>query len=104
MVGAAEALIRSQDAQIDFRAEDTERIVREFKDRFYETKLFFDPYAGGKFAQYFFRAHEEAGNGNVRGDLTGTDAAHHRIEEAHLFVEAVYACHGRILERFDVTA
>jgi sulfite reductase (ferredoxin) len=103
MVGAAEALIRSQDARIDFGSEDTDRIVREFKDRFYETKLFFDPYAGGKFAHYFFRAHEEAAKGNA-GHLASADAAHHRIEEAQLFVEAVYACHGRILERQNVTA
>ena len=103
MVDAAGALIRSQDAQIDLSSEDTDRIVREFKSRFYDTKLFFDPYAGGKFAGYFFRAHEKRSNGGSGQDGATSDAAHHHIEEAHLFVEAVYACHGRILERLDVT-
>jgi len=80
MVDAAEALVRSQDAQIDLSSEDTDRIVREFKTRFYDTKLFFDPYAGGKFANYFFRAHQERSNGG--GDQSGasSDAAHHHIE------------------------
>jgi len=98
MVGAAEALVRFQDQQIDLNGDDTDRIVREFKSRFYDTKLFFDPYAGGKFGHYFLRAHQERGNGGP-----DPDAAHHRIEEAHLFVEAAYACHGRMLERQNVT-
>ena len=38
---------------------DPDEIVAEFRKHFYDTQLFFDPFAGGKFAQYFFRAHEE---------------------------------------------
>ena len=34
-------------------------IVSEFRKHYYDTELFFDPFAGGKFAQYFFRAHDE---------------------------------------------
>jgi len=99
MLQAAEALIRFQDAEIKLSSDDTEGVVREFRTRFYDTKLFFDPYAGGKFAQYFFRAHEERSNGGTGATV---DAAHHRIEEAQLFVEGVYACHGRLLERLGV--
>ena len=34
--------------------DDPNKIVEEFRRTFYDTKLFFDPYAGGKFANYLF--------------------------------------------------
>ena len=42
---------------------------REFREHFYDTKLFFDPFAGGKFAQYFFQL--DAG---ARGTASTDDA------------------------------
>ena len=36
-----------------------DEIVGEFRKHFYDTELFFDPFAGGRFAHYLFRAHEE---------------------------------------------
>lgn len=33
-------------------SEDPDDVVREFRARFYDTQLFYDKYAGGKFAQY----------------------------------------------------
>ena len=54
-------------------------------------KLFFDPFSGGKFAHYFFRAHEH------RTEAGATpDSAHQLIEEAQLFVEAAHQCYTRI--------
>ncbi len=72
---------------------DSERMVEEFRRHFYDTKLFFDPYAGPKFAHYFFRVHE------TRAWPLDFDEARQRIEEAQLFIEAVHACHRRWLER-----
>ncbi|HEY3129947.1 MAG TPA: nitrite/sulfite reductase, partial [Acidobacteriota bacterium] len=86
MIQAARALVKTQLHDI---AHDREQIVNEFRTRFYDTELFFDPYAGGKFAQYLFRAHQKA-NSPYSPEL-----AHQRIEEAQLFVEATYSCYGR---------
>ena len=35
-------------------------IVDAFRREFFDTELFFDPFAGGRFAQFLFRAHEQA--------------------------------------------
>ena len=72
---------------------DAEPIVREFRTRFYDTKLFHDKYAGGKFAQYLFRRHED----KVR--TFDEDTTRRLFEETQLFIEASYACNGRIMEQ-----
>ena len=56
MLLAARALAREKNPNLGTEADE---IVGEFRKHFYDTQLFFDPFAGGKFAQYFFRAHEE---------------------------------------------
>jgi sulfite reductase (ferredoxin) len=61
-------------------------VVREFRERFFDTKLFWDPFAGGKFAQYFFSAVEHPPQNPT------PDAAHRLVEEAQLFIEAVHSC------------
>ncbi|HVC00430.1 MAG TPA: nitrite/sulfite reductase [Candidatus Dormibacteraeota bacterium] len=70
-------------------ADDPEIIVAEFRTRFYDTKRFYDPFAGGKFAHYFFAAHREA---NAPHTL---ETARHLIEEAQLFIEASHGCYNR---------
>jgi sulfite reductase (ferredoxin) len=89
MLRAASALVRLEIADVP---SEPEGIVEEFRVRFYDTRLFFDPYAGPKFAHYLFRAHE------TRSRISDADESRQRIEEAQLFIEAVYACHGRWLE------
>jgi sulfite reductase (ferredoxin) len=90
MLEAARGLVRTQfyDCPTDPSA-----IVEEFRKRFYDTEIFFDKYAGGKFAQYFFRRHETRDSREY-----AKETAHHLVEEAQLFIEAAHACHGRILE------
>jgi sulfite reductase (ferredoxin) len=90
MLLAAKALVRGQTFDI---GDDPVQITEQFRARFYDTKLFFDPYAGGKFAHYFFRLAER--------DLSQAtpDDAHHFVEEAQLFVEAAYACEARAAEQ-----
>src|SRR5262249_32891128 len=56
MLRAARALAREKNANLGTEAGE---IVAEFRKHFYDTQLFFDPFAGGKFAQYFFRAYED---------------------------------------------
>ncbi|MBI4444839.1 MAG: nitrite/sulfite reductase [Acidobacteria bacterium] len=87
MLQAARAVVRMQYYDVPGEAET---IVREFKARFYETQLFFDPFAGGKFGQFLFRAHERAAVSFTQ------ESAHQRIEEAQLFVEAAYSCEARV--------
>ena len=62
----------------------------EFRKRFYDTEKFFDPFAGGKFAQYLFVAHEKA------AIPYSSETAHHLVEEAQLFIEASHSCYNRM--------
>jgi len=88
MLMAAKALVQIQ--YDDVSDDDPDEIVEEFRERYYDTKLFFDPYAHGKFAQYLFAAYDKA-------DTSFTsESAHQLIEEAQLFVEAAHSCYHRI--------
>jgi sulfite reductase (ferredoxin) len=69
-----------------------EQIVAEFRAHFYDTKIFFDKYAGGKFAEYFFLAHENQENWRKNPE----EAAHSLIEESNLFLEAALAVYARV--------
>ncbi|MFW5924625.1 MAG: nitrite/sulfite reductase [Myxococcota bacterium] len=91
MTTAAQALVRHLEVQISDEPDD---IVREFRARFYDTKLFHDKYAGGKFAHYLFRAHDEK---TYEG--ADADTAHSNIDEAQLFIEAAYACYERLTQQ-----
>ena len=87
MTLAARALVLPQFLDI---GADPDRIVNEFRSRFYDTELFFDPFAKGKFAQYLFTRHENP--------PTAPDAedARRLIEQAQLFIEAAHACEARV--------
>lgn len=87
MLLAAKALVRTQTFDI---TDEPKQIVAEFRERFYATKLFFNRFAGGKFAHYLFRLSDT--------DFTTAtvDDARQSIEEAQLFVEAAYACDERL--------
>jgi sulfite reductase (ferredoxin) len=86
MLKAAKALVQ---IQYDDVSGDPDEILEEFTERFYDTQVFFDPYAGGKFAEYFFNAHKNAGK------PTDAVGAKHTIEEAQLFIEAVHTCYNK---------
>jgi sulfite reductase (ferredoxin) len=88
MLHAAVALLK---LQIVVAPEDPDRIVAEFQEHFYDTQLFFDPFTGGKFAQYFFQAHGR------RGGKYDAESAHYLIEEAQLFIEAAHSCYARMI-------
>lgn len=87
MVGAARALVRTEFLDV---GEDPDTVVGEFRRRFVDTELFHDAFARDKFARYLFRMHSEDAPEPTRG------SAHRAIEETQLFIEAAYACYGRI--------
>lgn len=88
MLKAAKALVQLE--YDDVSDDDPDEIVEEFEERYYDTKIFFDPFAGGKFAQYLFAAHKNAGR-----EFTA-ESAHHTAEEAQLFIEGVHSCYNRM--------
>jgi sulfite reductase (ferredoxin) len=91
---AYESMLHGAQALLKFKfliaPEEPSRIVEDFRTHFYDTEVFFDPFVRGKFAQDFFRAHEESGHPRT------VETAHQLIEEAQLFIEACYSCHARM--------
>lgn len=88
MIKAAKALVQIQ--YDDVTEEDPDEVVDEFRERYCDTEIFYDPFAGSKFADYLFAAHEQSGRTHDE------DSAHHLIEESQLFIEAVHSCYNRI--------
>jgi sulfite reductase (ferredoxin) len=86
MLFAAKALVKTEDPNI---TDDPNRIVSEFRTRFYDTQKFFDRFAGGKFAQYLFDAHEKAEQPYT------ADSARYLIDEGQLFIDASYNYYNR---------
>jgi sulfite reductase (ferredoxin) len=94
---AAQGLVRDEHPDV---GDDPAEVVAAFRARFYDTELFFDPFAGGRFAAYYFAAHERVGKGSsFRGADLRADEARRLVEEAQLFIDAAHACRRRVLER-----
>lgn len=87
MLLAARALIRTKSFNVQ---NDADWIVNEFRTQFYDTKLFFDPFAHGKFARYLLTRHE------TPPATVTKDSAHNLVDEAQLFIEATHAAEARI--------
>ena len=88
MIKAAKALVQLQ--YDDVTEDDPDEVVDEFKERYFDTEVFLDPYAGPKFANYLFAAHDAAG-----GEYSA-ESSRHLIEEAQLFIEATHSCYNRL--------
>jgi len=84
---AAYALVRTRFLALQ---DEPNKIVEEFRRTFYDTKLFFDQYAGGKFANYLFDRHE---NPPTKVDA---DVAKHTLDEAQLFIEACFSAETKV--------
>jgi sulfite reductase (ferredoxin) len=87
MLTAAKALVQVENQNI---GNDPDQIVSEFRQRYYDTKLFFDPFAGGKFAGYLFSAHEKS------ADRYTEESSRYLIDEAQLFIDAAHSCNNRL--------
>lgn len=84
MNAAAEGLVKNKNPFVL----GTDHVADEFKKLYCDTGIFNDPFAGDRFANFFFKARSEASSPRV-------DLARQRVEEAQLFIEAAYACLGR---------
>jgi sulfite reductase (ferredoxin) len=88
MLLGAKALVKIQAANI---SDDADQIVSEFRSRFFDTQLFWDPFAGGKFANYLFDAHLKA------GQPYPLDRARYLLDEAQLFIDAAHSCNNKMM-------
>jgi len=91
MLDAAKALVKISYSTIP---DNPDEIVAEFRSRFYDTGKFFDPFAGGKFAQYLFDAHDKSPEKS--GKPYTPDSARYLIDESQLFIDAAHACYNRM--------
>ena len=87
MLNSARALVKSQVYDVP---KDSNKVIEKFRTLFYDTQLFWDQYAGGKFGQYLFRAHEQSAHPYT------PELAHQRIEEAQLVVEAAHTTYAKL--------
>jgi len=95
MLYAAKGLVRIQYQDI---TDKPDQIVGEFKTRFYDTGIFQDKYAGGKFAEYLFNRHHD------KERKYSKDNTRHLIEETQLFIEAAHACNLKLTEKQNPVA
>jgi sulfite reductase (ferredoxin) len=89
MLRAAQGLVKDHNPGV---SEDENQIIAEFTARFYETQLFWDKYAGGKCAEYLFKAKEFIGTGKA----ADADRAVQLLQEAQLFIDAAHDCHNKV--------
>ena len=87
LLTAAKALVQVEKSNI---SNDPNEIVAEFRKRYYETQVFLDPFAGGKFANYLFDAQRKAGQAH------DSESSRYLMEEAQLFIDAAYSCSNRL--------
>jgi sulfite reductase (ferredoxin) len=96
MIHAAQGLIKTQNAEI---SDDEDAILSDFRQRFVDTKIFYDKYAGSKFADFLFKARDPLKN---NGEI-GNDLALQRIQEAQLFIDAAHSCYNKLSSTVKTT-
>src|SRR5205814_8819151 len=87
MLRAAKALVKLNTPNLP---ENQEQLIAEFRSQFYDTQLFFDPFAGGKFANYLFDAHKKSDRPHT------LESSRYLIDEAQLFIDAAHSCNNRL--------
>ena len=87
MVHAAKALVKINNQRI---SDDAGEIIAQFRTQFYDTQKFWDPFAGGKFANYLFDAHAKA------AEPYTSDSSRYLIDEAQLFIDAAHSCYNKM--------
>lgn len=92
MLTSATSLIRHLAVEV---TEDPDDVIACFRKHLYDTKAFHDPYAGAKFAQYFFRVHQAS----KQEESWTKEVVHQALEEAQLFIEASHACFDRLSQQ-----
>ena len=87
MLHGAKALVKLANPSV---SNDPEQIISEFRARYYDTQKFWDPFAGGKFANYLFDAHKKVGAPHT------ADSSRYLIDEAQLFIDAAHSCYNQL--------
>ncbi len=87
MLTAAKTLVQEQWLDVP---DEPNTIVNEFRTRFVETKLFYDPYMHNQFNNYLFMRHESADTRFTK------DSSHKLVEEANLFIDAAHKCYAKL--------
>jgi sulfite reductase (ferredoxin) len=87
MLLGAQALVKSEKLGV---SDDPEEIITEFRTRFYDTQRFWDPFAGGKFANYLFDAHTNLGKPFTE------ESSRLLMDEAQLFIDAAHSCSTKL--------
>jgi sulfite reductase (ferredoxin) len=87
MLNAAKALVQIENPDV---GNEPDLIVSEFRKRYYDTQVFFDPFAGGKFASYLFDAHRKS------SEAHSAESSSYLITEAQLFIDAAHSCNNRL--------
>ena len=87
MLDGARALVKIVNPMI---SNDPDQIVSEFRQHYFDTQKFWDPFAGGKFAQYLFDAHQKEGAPHT------SDSSRYLIDEAQLFIDAAHSCYNKL--------
>ncbi len=87
MIEAATTLLRTELLDVP---QNTDLIVREFRTRFVDTKLFVDKYMGNTFSNFLFTRYE------THPIRFTEDYARQIADEASLFNEAARACYTKI--------
>jgi len=87
MLNAAKALVELEYSDI---TNNPDQIVSEFRTRYFDTQKFFDPFAGGKFANYLFDAHSKAAQPYT------SESSRYLMDEAQLFIDAAHSCYNRL--------
>jgi len=99
---AYQSMLRAAAALVEWRrvpfTNTPDEVAAAFRREFYDTQLFFDPFAGGKFAHYFFGAHTHAAEERT------LEQSHRLIEEAQLFIECCHSTTARISAAAGVKA
>ena len=90
MVTAAQGLIRDLEIQV---TEEPDDVVRLFREHLHDTKRFHDPFMGGKFAHFLFKAQVNSPFDNADAEVT-----HRTLDEAYNFIEAAHAYYQRTSE------
>jgi sulfite reductase beta subunit-like hemoprotein/uncharacterized protein (UPF0332 family) len=93
MLTAAKSLVQLQWLDVP---DDPAVIVEEFRKRFVETRLFWDTYHHGQFANYLFNRHESPDTRYTQ------DTAHKLVEEANLFIDAAHKAETKFRTQLTV--
>ncbi len=86
MLTAAKTLVQLEYQDVP---DDPSTIINEFRARFVESKIFWDPYHADQFSRYLFQRHEGA---DARFTV---ETAHKLVEEANLFIDAAHKAHAK---------